>query len=687
MSSQAEHPQSNNLEAASFRSKVTRKLPFRKEGRQIIPKTEEVFHLGPHFVDIHTYFENEDVEEMSEGIWFPLSNVLGDIYTSETSLKPKDIYPIVRGLIDALPFDEMGIRSSTLVYKMLNASGVDRRATVSTAIRTGLASVMQKFEHSESVKALKRLQYFSDFDFFSPNINGEGFKQAKDNVIHKLSKNYGSEATVLKEGEPSLTVINTNKKIKVDKNNLSGVVLESEAGFIAEKIPYQQLMVKTETGQRLAIICWTPSDHSDIPGVKDDRLDPEYSISWDWAATGTVKRELPENIMEILKSTQGLKDLTTDPSYKRITNAQGVFQPEDYIESKDDIWFYIPQEGLKVLGKPMEIGEKFPELSAVSQFRLALRATLKGALSEENLVLTSEGRAELASSNPAPALSKSAQLAFRGMSPERFTAEFNELADFEKNELKKEVMESIMMGLFYPGKFLLYANETRIFEFFPQLKDIKGIEWDQVIHHLPSHEYYSIRQHAATHFNEVEGVDGIDTMIQQVKRFNSLIDPYYEFYQALLKVVPDKVPYKDNAYDALDILLDLEKKDFEPMGSERSGHYVKTGRNEVYGVDIDALLSEEAHTDDVFNKEIEDARKWLKRAMVLGGITTISSLTISNSFLTEATLVVGGVVASMLIFAKKAKSIDGILKKELEKHMASMRLTKEEVDRERRPRG
>lgn len=685
---------SSRAERGSVSSRFKEKLPFRKRtpqervGVPITPPVERA-NLAPYFTDIQIHFENEDVAEMNEGMWFPLSNVLADMYVKGPSLCSKDIYPVMRTMIDALPRDEMGIRSSTLVYKMLQASNVDRRATVSTAIQTGLASVLERFSHTDSAKALASLQYFSDFDFFTPVVDGEHFATHSDQVVKKLARKYRTQA-IAKEDEDSTTVIPTNRRVGLDEAVKKQIHIESQTGVVAKNIPYQQLMVKTEDGKRLGIVCWTPADHSDIPGVEDDRLDPDYAISWDWAAKGSVVRELPESVIEKMRITEEFREMVNTPGFKRITNAQGIFTPEEYIQAENDIWFHVSQESLQVLGRPMEMGRKFGDLSAVSQFRLALRATLKGALAEENLLLTPEGRAELASSNPTPALSREAQLAFWVMQPEAFRSEYETLSSLEKHEFKKEVMQSMMMGLFYPSKFLLYAHETRIFEFFPQLSSITNFEWDQVMVNLPPHETYTKRQHAATHFTDVRGFDSIDTLIQHQRRFNSLTDPYYEFFQALLKVAPNKVPNTDNAYDALDTLLHMEKEEFEPMGYEQGRKYIKTGRNEVFGFDMDALLTDEATTDAEFNKEIGDAAKWMKTALVMGAITTLTSLAVADLFMAKAFVIAEGVAGAFYYLAKHIRSvnrIDGLLAKELKKHMDSIRLTEEEVNHDERPRG
>lgn len=589
---------------------------------------------------VHTGVEGESSHD---GMWFSLSSVVNDIFPENYTPGADEMYPLFESLVRVVPDEEVGIRSSTLLYKLLTMEGVDRRATITGAIRNGLGPVLRLLGNTKSASALSSMQYFSDLDFFLPQRNAEGFAVLNSGIIDKLSLQYGSKPRVLREGEEVVVEIPTRRKVKKAEKK-EPVKIESETGFIAGGIPYHQLMLNSADGQRLGIVCFTAADHGDIFGVKDDRLNPKYALSWDYAAKGRIEQQIPDRVLSRAKVLQSAASKISSPGVKRLLNDEGVLVPALFLKPEDDTWFHVPQQNLDILSRPMDVGEGFLEKTRISQFRQALRATLKGTLSEEIISGSLDGRKALAEVK-APAISSQAKRLFNGIDVDEFRKEFEQLDSHGKKELEKEVMQNMMMGLFYPQRFIEYCNATGVLRFFPQLDVISSDQWNSLAQELPVDGTYAKRQYAATHFKDIsESLSNIDKRVEMSRRYNSLANPYDLLFRKLLELYPEKTPICNNAFEALDILLNLDEIEYEkadkdphfqifnqrtlmgPQGQEMTQYefHIVLGAN-VGATDILQRLELEARSA---KRELQISRLWQKQALATG-ITMTAGLAVT----------------------------------------------------------
>ncbi len=494
-------------------------------------------------------FELEGVHEMEDGMWFPLSGMMEDLHRPNFFPDSKELFQITKNILEAFGDEPLEFRGSTGSYMLLNAVGAERRGTISVAIKTGYSKSLREYAHTRSGQALGSLENLSDLDLILPNVGIDDFADKSRELAKKAKNNVADPFNV------NATASRTRMKVTGADMKRRSATLTEETGTVAKHIPYDELIVK-DGEKTLSKIFWTPGDLRELPDLKDTRRDPRYALSWDVASVGTVSREIPKSVSDKIKMAKEWRSMVISRGNQRMTNVGGVFSPADYSHEDRDIWFHIDKENVRVLTQPIEVGEGFGELSTIDQFRLALRATQKGTLDQENLQLGS-----MRSHRPAPAISETACEVFRNIDKENFKNELKDLAEEEKHELMAEAMQGMMFGFFYPSRFIEYAQATGIFDFFPQLSQMTNAEWGAIVERLTPHADYSRIQHRASHFMETVPHTRVDTYSQQMYQYKKMMDPYTEFFSALCDVVPEKTPNADNAFEAFDVLFDLENEE------------------------------------------------------------------------------------------------------------------------------
>ena len=186
---------------------------------------------------------------------------------------------------------------------------------------------------------------------------------------------------------------------------------------------------------------------------------------------------------------------------------------------------------------------------------------------QENLTYSEEGIKALLNNPTSAAISEDACKSFQQIDVTAFSEAYAEMPEEEKHELNKEVMQSMMMGFFYPQRFVQYGADTGIFRFFPQIASLDQEEWMGLSAKLPDHDTYTKRQYIATHFKDIDpAFSGIERQVEESLRFNSVMNPYSAFYREFLNMFSDRSPDSIHAFLGLDVLLNLEKVDFEPVG-------------------------------------------------------------------------------------------------------------------------
>ena len=504
--------------------------------------------------------------EFPNGLWFPLSGVLGDTYRDDgTEFSSKGIFPVMHAafssLLDTAERNDVKIklRGSTWAYKLLNASGTERRGTVSQAVLGAMSPAIERFGYTKSAQALGSLANSSDWDLVLPDVAPSVLPKLNQQLQDELRATIGASNVALfrKSQDSCYPTKKIRYRNKWFRQNSGGMLCVEHDGTVADgKIPYGEVDLKTKNGRMLTNIFWTPGNLEGTEDLVDTRLDPEFSLSWDWAAVGDVSHEVTGSVGMISRVAGDMAlFLGTSPQRRHISEL-GIFPSAEYAEGKD-IWFHLPKENMEVLTRPIEVGARFSEVPVLEQFKLAVRACQKGALNEENVAVTVD--------EAAPALSVSAREAFRNIDVNHFRQEYHSLPDKDKIAFDEDVMRDVMLGLFYPGKFLSYFLASGLNRFFPQLNNISEDEFSGIIGKMPDHDIYSKRQYAATHYTETAAQNGIERQIELTRKYNSLANPYHLLFRTLLEDYPHVTPNVGNSFEAVDILFGLSEHEFEPV--------------------------------------------------------------------------------------------------------------------------
>lgn len=629
-----------------------------------------------HFELGSVRFEVEHVGEMQHGLWFPLSGVLDDLYRPGIQPTSQEVYPIVRSLIESFDGLDVGVRGSTAIYKLLNVSNIERRGTISAALQTKLKPAAETVSDSPSAQALIDLQNASDFDFFLPGVDAESFDTVTARVEDRIMDHAARKSAFQKNkdevmaGQTKWSITTNNKK--------EDVVLNLDNGVVSSGIPYSEINVATSGGKKLATVFWTPGE-IDSENIQDTRRDPRFSLSWDVASCGALKKDLPAELKEDAEWVDSARRLVGNPGYNRMTNAAGVFAPSPFLKKESDVWFHIPKENVDALCRPIEIGSGFFELPALEQFTLALRAAQKGALAEENIYLSND---RINDNSKTPAISPEASAIFRAIDPEVFREQYSLLSIDDKKEFDKEIMQYMMMGLFYPQKFITYCSELGIFRFFPQLQDIHLQEWESVMGKLPDHRLYTKRQYIGTHYDEVSGLSSVDGFIQQVRKYNSVANPYHQLFRAMWEAIPEKTPDVDNAFSLFDILLDLNAVEFENKPNSLKAKSTCDNEASYIGWEHHWLLGLNDEREEIYKKNLELASKVQKLSRI-GMFIGLGSYVL----LGDEKLLVGGILTGLLgtlpQFIKLADTID----EDYKDIISSIQMLDEEIDQSDVPKG
>lgn len=510
---------------------------------------------------------SENSPDIRGGIIVPFSNMVEGLFRPDFPTRASQMYPVMRAILDSV-MEEEGIRvlvrGSTLTYAAGKAEGSEGWGTLTSAAQIMLRPVVDRFGHLKSVQALQALINNSDLDLILEGVDDVTFEEVNARIKTRIDS--ALVEGVNQNGQES----RTRKKVETPVEK-SRIYIKHQDGAVANgTIPYGEVAARTESGQKLFTVFWSAESRSnnDEP---DLRRGSDYSLSWDSNATGYLIIGA-DAVDERAYAASELRQKATRPREKRMIAVDGVFSPADFVDAKDDIWLHIPKEDLNILGSQIEVGSRFDELPVIDRFLLAVRAAQKGAIAETNLRLTENGIINsVKEMGDGAAISLAAKEVFSRISPDEFSNAYNMLPDEEKAVLQKEVMMSMMMGFFYPARFIEYGLATDIFRFFPQLRDIDMVTWEGVMSSLPPHEQYLKRQYIATHFWEVESdsifSNELGDDVLRARNFNAFEDPYKLFVDALIKVAPDIVPMGSNAYEILETLFSMDKVDFELGGA------------------------------------------------------------------------------------------------------------------------
>lgn len=561
----------------------------------------------------------ENINDFPDGLWVPLSHTLTDL--ARDSLPPfaDEIYKISFSILDQISKDKrfkLMSRGSTLPYAFLNTLGQERRGALTNGVFFQMYMDMNKIRGSRIWRVLTDIPMGSDNDFFVQGTNKDNFQDFKSHVVEILGKNLFARPfwQKLKKGHDDFWLLKPQFWSKYSANPIRHIksllpgrqaalihIIKSSVNGIEYielpmvSFPLKELLTKgldKNTVQLLgknffAIGDWSTINPKDSP--LEDRRDAKYSLSWDALTFGELVRlsdipdsELRKRVENRVAEGKKHKLGTKNPAGKRLLQISGTFTPESFADA-NELYFHFPKQSLEVLTKPIEVGNGFKELSPSRQFLLALRAAQKGAMYEDLLQYSNEGRETLKSNRKAKAISNDALDIFQSISLSDFRNEFNQMSEKERNSFNEYVMKYMLTGLYYPQRFLNYLSEIGILKFFPGLSHLNSKNIEDIINKLPNWEQYTGNLHKSSHHHEVHsekigigyGVLDNDSLARELEReirWKQWQNPYKLFIDTLeqLNLIPN-IP--ENYLAKLDLLLELDpKKGFNSLFNKESGN-------------------------------------------------------------------------------------------------------------------
>ena len=675
----------------SDRSQQSMMLEGYRNNARSLRLSNEANNTGSAFHDMTVEYMDH-VDNLSHrpfGLWMPLSNILEDLYRPGFPPSAERMHPIALGILEAVHKSggSVSVRGSTLPYAANKLEGIERRGTLSMAVQTVLSPAIEKYPHLKSLQALARLQNHSDFDLMIDGIDIDHFDKLNEQIRNAIDGEFRDPFTPVGE-----SFVSRKRLESLDEKG--PVRITHEDGLIGE-IPYGEVHATTKEGQHLFTGFWTPRILPD--GIYDIRRDPKYALSWDARVTGHLVSDLPADVAPVARVAIEKKTLMKKPHEKRLIHESGVFPLADFVRGRD-LWLHIPNEDMDVLGKPIEVGRQFRELPIVEKFKLAVRAAQKGALAEENLRLTEDGRLNRAAQfGVGAALSYDAKAAFHQISVDEFGDAMKSLSAGEFEELRKELMESMMMGFFYPARFIEYGLAADIFKFFPLLRNITYDEWLEVSRTLPGHEEYLRTQYISTHFWEADETEILiasdkDVEVQKARYYNSFQNPYHLLVKAIAKVAPGKIPDTENPFEVLDILFDLEAHEFAPKQGEEVED-ISSKQGKYYGLDYQQKA--EIRLKREYEIQIErNKRTWKSNALNFTPVVAYAVGSAVNQFFEVPGLDALGFITKfpyglLNAIPLSAWTVYNIRKKdrEIREIEKSSKLTQYEIDQSKKPRG
>jgi hypothetical protein len=178
--------------------------------------------------------------------------------------------------------------------------------------------------------------------------------------------------------------------------------------------------------------------------VKDKRLNPSYSLSWDAYGLMDV-HQVP------VGSLSPFDRYREESAYARCNSSKA---------DETRRLYELPIKNAEVLQKPQEIGERFNELPAHTQLLLVIRACSRGAMFEPNVILP-EGK----NSEGTYAISDRTKNIFQHIDYDALTKSVANLSEEEQRWFYDDLYKSLYSGLFYP-KMIDYMIDTGIWRYF-----------------------------------------------------------------------------------------------------------------------------------------------------------------------------------------------------------------------------
>lgn len=562
-------------------------------------------------------FAIESLDDIPDGFIFPLSVAIGQNGSMRLPPYPEDIYKIIHDIFDCLPQwinTKINNRGSTLPYVLLMTQSDERRGPINYVIFNNMRDDLQRVRGSRIWNVLTQLPFGSDTDLFIEGTDRSNFEEYKRQTMVNIRRNMahsrnqkivekrsthqtGTTQSLLTRIEYWLTSINGLRHPKPFESKRQAVAIDVKQADIFG-IPFMDMIVRhtplsidalvhilkrdfdftdDQIFQRIgnvyfAIGDWRETNPADSP--LEDRRDPHYSLSWDASTFGTVSKFEaidPDLRARILKRTHTAHEMNQDEKNlgkQRTTFVEGVAPPR-YFGQKlvDEYYFQFPKESLQALCTPITVGQGLYDLSATRQFLLALRAAQKGAMYEDLLQLTPEGKEALKSDRRAKAISPEALEMFNRISIEEFQKEIAGMTPEERRGFSEYIMKYMLTGLFYPQKFLGYALETGIFKFFPNMSGINENNIDGIINQMSPWEEYIRKMHEVVFFddNSPKGKNWIVNFLEECQNRVGFENPYISFVKALFgeQVIPLHVDTTYNYLPTLDALLELDQEQID----------------------------------------------------------------------------------------------------------------------------
>lgn len=474
----------------------------------------------------------------------PFEHIFLDALRINENPDPEKASYLFTKMLDCIPEEllpQLYIRGSTSLYAALQQQlDIHRRGTISFSLMTYLSDDLYQARNLPIAQALTQMSYAPNIDTFFKNVGEDEFKAITKNITARLSS--------FKE-EKSSPVFNSLKK-ELD------ISLPQEDWLIGLNSP---LCKKREWGKRkthfviknrrtpggvasmfASIIgqgkenidtvpighLYLAADHEQYPEGFDTRKDSRYALSWD-LCMGHLQKE------------------------------NGKY------------FIVFDEENMNRLYSPMTIGQDYHDLPASQRFLLALRATQKGAMSEELLQQSEEGRNALQTRHGlAPAIDPETLTRLNmEITPEELQKDLAAMTLDERRDYEAYVEQYMLTGLFYPQKFIEYAQATGIMRFFPNLSSIHSDQWGSLRMLLPEHNTYSQSQYRATHIGETNhspGAGGFlnaDNLIvhgETQANMDQFINPYQSFIEGLKQINLISVHLDPlTPFEVLDTLLAL----------------------------------------------------------------------------------------------------------------------------------
>ncbi|KKQ01680.1 MAG: hypothetical protein US11_C0005G0036 [Candidatus Roizmanbacteria bacterium GW2011_GWA2_36_23] len=640
--------------------------------------------------DTRPAFAIESLDDIpGDGFIFPLSVAIGQNGSMRLPPYPQDIYRITQALFDCLPRRDgitINNRGSTLPYTLLMPQA-ERRGPINYAVFNNMRDDLEDVRGSRIWNVLTNIPFGSDTDLFIEGTDRKNFEAYKKETVAKVNEkvteqrgkkkffnrnphNTNTTESVLAKIGYWLDSINGLRHENPFNTNRQAVVVDIKQAEIYG-IPFMDLIIKhtpvtleiikdilrgkfdfTDDNifQRIgnvyfAIGDWTTEDPKNSP--LEDRRDRKYSLPWDACTFGTVMKwedidqELKERIIQRTQKANQRAESEVHKGKKRTVFVEGVAAPRNYGQQiEDEFYFQFPKESLETLCRPLTVEEGIFDLSATRQFMLALRAAQKGAMYEELMNLTPEGKEALQSNRRAKAINPEALEIFNKISVEQFRSEIATMTADEKRQLNEYAMKYMLTGIFYPQRFLGYALETGVLRFFQNLSYINADNIDNIINRLTPWDDYVRSMHKAVYFDDASRMekDWTAMYLEECQRRSGFENPYLSVVKAIFEegLIPAHVDTTTNYLPILDQLLELDPEAIEQQIGKMQAVYGDAGPKErqfKYSTLIESvpLIARGGFNPDrlkLYEKEIELEKKAIP---VFGALGLLGlALTVNN---------------------------------------------------------